>query len=614
MDALTYGLSTLVSSREAFYVPDDEQDQSATCPHCGQKNNQEGHVVPKSLDRRRRGNDYAKYTKKFSLGNGPSEWVAEYFINKESGKMLGTLAALALARMVNLECFVWDMASGIVRDVWDSIAAKGNGEPSRLQSIWVRCHDNKTMSPSFLPGSVPMHLSVVSNESSSPTVPKNHGVLIDSYRRIEHPSFSNLPSLKSVTVLAIDELAYVEELSLLLERSSQTLRELRIGTTCNWPPAATHSLQEYLGNDGVLGVLFSKILARHGAYLHTNCPIQGLKIAERRGGKEEKMAHSEVVSPETKTLEKVSVVELPSEAHRDSSVCLSPTQSTEVESVLCDIVEQAVESAEPRTWKYLRRSNVALPKDFGVVTDPLLTTSKLSLDVLELERIKLGIKVLREAVDWTKLTNLTLLNCVGDDKLWRTLQKTFAPQPSIGYGPISQTTGVPLEYRLKLKRIRTNNVSPTFINLLKETLAPNSLEWLFLHEKEDESSKVSIDSILRGPLRWHRNSIRKLMIESSAGSRRQSKAKKWAFTREVLAFVMNKMSGIRELAFSVDYKDWVSREISWCGRMTKASSTISYSNFLASRAYGLCIFLKSSTTFTVLISTQGNWPLKYWIS
>ena len=615
VDALTYGLSTLVSSREAFDVPDDKHDQSTACPHCGKKDNQEGHFASESLNRRRRGNDYAKHTKKFSLGNGPSEWVAEYFINKESGKMLGTLAALALARMVNLECFVWDMASGIVRDVWDSIASKGNGEPSRLQSIWVRCHDNKIMSPSFLPGSVPMHLSMVPNESSSATPQKSNGVLIDSYRRIEHPSFSNLPSLKSVTVLAIDELAYMEELSLLLERSSQTLRELRIGTTCNWPPASVHSLQEYLGNDGLLGVLFSKILAHHGAYLHTNCPIQELKVAEQRGGKEEKMPVSEVVLPEdTKTLEKVSVVELPSQDHRDSGICLSPTQSTEVESVLCDIVEQAVASAEPRNWKYLRRSNVAPPKDFGVVTDPLLTTNKLSLDVLELERIKLGIKVLREAVDWTKLTNLTLLNCVGDDKLWRTLQKTFAPQPSIGYGPISQTTSAPLEYSLKLRKIRTNNVSPTFIALLKETLAPNSLEWLFLHEKEDESSKVTIESILRGPLRWHRNSIRKLMIDSSAGSRRQSKAKKWAFTREVLAFVTNKMSGIRELAFSVDYKDWVSQEISDCRPMTKASSITSYSNFLAFPAYVLCIFLKLLTTFMVLISTQENWPPRYWIS
>ena len=564
MDALTYGLSTLAASIEAFQVPDNEQHQSDICPHCGQRDKKKDQATPESLNRRRRGNDYAKYTKKFSLGNGPSEWVAEYFINKESGKMLGTLSALALARMVNLECFVWDMASGIVRDVWDSIAANADGKPSKLRSIWVRCHDNKIMSPSLLSRSVPAHLSANSSQPPFATVQKEKDVLIDSYRRIEHPSFSTLPSLRSVTVLAIDELAYVEELSLLLERSSRTLRELRVGTTSKWPPPKpqevnVNSLHGYMGNDGVLGVLFSKILARHGAYLHTNCPIQEPKVVGRELSKAEGPADSAtVLSESAKALEQVSVVELLPEAHRDSKVCLSPTQSMEVESVLCEIVEQAVASVEPRPRKSLRRSHVAPPTDSSVVADPLLTTSKLSLDVLELERITLGIKVLREAIDWTRLTNLTLLNCVGDDKLWRALQRTFAPQPSVVYGPITQTTVAPLEYRLNLKKIRTNSVSPTLITLLKETLAPNSLEWLFLHDKEEESSKVSIDSILRGPLRWHRNSLRKVMIDSSGGSRRQSKAKKWAFTRETLAFVTNKMSGIRELAFSVDYKDWVS--------------------------------------------------------
>ena len=52
---------------------------------------------------------FSQYTRKFSLGNGPSDWVQEYLITKEGGKMLGTLVALTVARMPNLETFIWDV-------------------------------------------------------------------------------------------------------------------------------------------------------------------------------------------------------------------------------------------------------------------------------------------------------------------------------------------------------------------------------------------------------------------------------------------------------------------------------------------------------------------------
>ena len=546
-------------SNEAFQTPETEGDQTELCPHCGQHSRSRGRSGDGSAIARR-GNDYAKYTKKFSLGNGPSEWVAEYFINKESGKMLGTLAALALARMINLESFVWDMASGIVRDVWDSLAAKSDGRRSRLQSIWVRCHDNKITSPSLVPGSVPPHLL---NAPSDPR--KSNCAVIESYQRVEHPSFSILPPLKSITVLAIDELAYLEELSHLIEGSSKSLRDLRIGTSKSWPPAKPPevpmaSVHGYMGNDGVLGVLFSKLLAHHGSYLHTDCPIQECKLAEKSQPSPEELGDPEAASVQSpKTAEQVSVKEVPKETQRESGVCLSPTQSTEVEAMLCEIVEHAVTSTEPHPNKSLGHTHTTrFSSSSSLAIESALPVGKLSLDALELERISLGIKVLREAVDWTKLTTLTLLHCNGDEKLWRALQKKFAPQPSVAFGSFSKNTPASLEYRLNLKRIRTNSVSPTLIAVLKETLAPNSLEWLFLHDKEEEGSKVSIDSILKGPIRYHRHSLRKLMIDSSAGTRRVSKARKWMFTRETLSFVTSKMNGIRELAFSVDYKDWVS--------------------------------------------------------
>ncbi|KAG9826706.1 hypothetical protein KCU77_g14654, partial [Aureobasidium melanogenum] len=78
--------------------------------------------------RRRRGNHFASFTKKFSLGNGPSEWVQDYLITKEGGKMLGTLVALAVARMRSLESFTWDMPTGVLSAVWDALSSLADHE------------------------------------------------------------------------------------------------------------------------------------------------------------------------------------------------------------------------------------------------------------------------------------------------------------------------------------------------------------------------------------------------------------------------------------------------------------------------------------------------------
>src|SRR5690606_15917454 len=66
VDALTYGLATLAA--------------------CGP-----------------RGNNYAQWIRKFSLGNGPPDWASEYYITKSGGKMFGTLVNIALGKMPNLE-------------------------------------------------------------------------------------------------------------------------------------------------------------------------------------------------------------------------------------------------------------------------------------------------------------------------------------------------------------------------------------------------------------------------------------------------------------------------------------------------------------------------------
>jgi hypothetical protein len=59
--------------------------------------------------------------------------------------MLGTLVALAVGRMRNLETFIWDMPTGVLRDVWlalGSLADREDGHECRLERVWVRWHDN----------------------------------------------------------------------------------------------------------------------------------------------------------------------------------------------------------------------------------------------------------------------------------------------------------------------------------------------------------------------------------------------------------------------------------------------------------------------------------------
>ena len=90
---MTYGLATLVMAHDVFGENPYQRRKRTT-----------GNQRLRSI---RRGNWFALHTKKFSLGNGPADWVSEYLITKEGGKMLGTLVALAVGRMRNLEAFIW---------------------------------------------------------------------------------------------------------------------------------------------------------------------------------------------------------------------------------------------------------------------------------------------------------------------------------------------------------------------------------------------------------------------------------------------------------------------------------------------------------------------------
>jgi hypothetical protein len=201
-----------------------------------------------------------------------------------------------------------------------------------------------------------------------------------------------------------------------------------------------------------------------------------------------------------------------------------------------------------------------------------LLTGKLKLDVLELERVPLSVAVLRRAFDWSILSTLTLLHCSNHEQLWKVLRRQYTPRtaypgassPSKAY---KASYTLRTEYQLNLKRIHTNTVSPSLISFLKETLAPNSLEVLFLQEGRSYSSTVTVDAIYRGPMRRHRASLKKLMIDSGekgpdGHTTTSSRWRRWMLNREILTFITSgRMSSLRELAVSIDYKDWVGQNI-----------------------------------------------------
>jgi len=196
-----------------------------------------------------------------------------------------------------------------------------------------------------------------------------------------------------------------------------------------------------------------------------------------------------------------------------------------------------------------------------------LLTGKLKLEVLELERVPLSVSVLRKAFDWSMLSTLTLLHCSNHEQLWKVLRRLYTPRSAFQPSPSSSKAykasfTLRSEYQLNLKRIHTNTVSPSLISFLKETLAPNSLEVLFLQEGRSYSSTVTVDAIYRGPMRRHKASLKKLMIDSGEKSpdghtATSSRWRRWMLNREILTFITSgRMSSLRELAVSIDYKDW----------------------------------------------------------
>ncbi len=536
-------------------------------------------------------------------------------ITKEGGKMLGTLVALAIARMVNLETFVWDMPTGVLRDVWlalSSLAYRSDGDECRLDRLWIRWHDNTIDAP-VPPPAPPM---ILNNQNLPPppntTHPSGLGTVqppivvpqhyppssLSALDRVEHPTFSAIPALKSLSVLDIDELPYLDEMSILIARSQKKLRELRVGIA---PHAQQRDWVTVWEGDGLQQVDYSTSTTAASSISEKRLGgVLGILV-----GRIHNIRHSEEVSPQKPS--NVTAAERSTEATNvkaaisnnlpsiasltlhnregehgfedfsnslDDNIVpeeLGPLQ--ESESLGTDLVTPLTSPAKTPSKPILpmpTAQNDSLISNNEALDSPeSLLVGKLKLEVLELERVPLSVPVLRKAVDWSALTTLTLLHCSNHEQLWKVLRRTYTPRSTYSSSPSSSKAykasySLRSEYQLNLKRIHTNTVSPSLISFLKETLAPNSLEVLFLQEGRSYASTVTVDAIYRGPMRRHRASLKKMMIDSGekgpdGHTTTSSRWRRWMLNREILSFITSgRMNSLRELAVSIDYKDWVS--------------------------------------------------------
>lgn len=115
-------------------------------------------------------------------------------------------------------------------------------------------------------------------------------------------------------------------------------------------------------------------------------------------------------------------------------------------------------------------------------------------------------------------------------------------------------------FSLNLKHLRTDTVSPYLMLFIKDALAPNTLESVFLHEAPGHESSVQVDAIYRHVLRKHRKSLRKVLIDDTERiSHSNARSSKWMFNHEMISFVTSgKMPQLKELGMAMHYRDWVS--------------------------------------------------------
>ncbi|GAB1215305.1 hypothetical protein ATERTT37_004491 [Aspergillus terreus] len=519
VDALSYGLATLVMGQDVFHQLPPSQRPSQPCPTCGcsEHDRHDTTPTPDALRKARRGNYYAQYTRKFSVGNGPLVWVQEYAVTKETGKMLGTLVALAVARMINLEAFIWDMPTGVLRDVWIALASLADrpGHDCRLERVW------------------------------------------------------------SLSVLDIDEVAYLEETAVLIDKSWDKLKELRIGISTkiyqlDWlKPAGGWSLAQDLPYvwisgwpkaGGVLGVLFSGSGLKNEPQGAGGCSMKG-DCAQAEPSRESATPTGPTTGGSGNSSTEPSSSESPHAAPSSQAGLVGAEMGNRSSTEAVNPSPEQKNSTEaPGSPAKTDGPTVEGPASPG--------RGPLKLETLELERVALSIAVMTQMLDWSRITSLTVLRCEGHEKLWRALRRQFTPSPAPRSGSKSgkKDTSSPMssspEYTLRIKHLHTDAVSPYLLLFIKDALAPNTLETVFLHDASMYDSIVHVDAIYRNVMRNHRSSLRKILIDSTERSPSgieiaSSRWRKWMFTREMISFVTSgRMPRLREISMTIRSKDW----------------------------------------------------------
>ncbi|KAI1814091.1 hypothetical protein GGS20DRAFT_436037 [Poronia punctata] len=465
------------------------------------------------LTRQVANHDYASYVRTFSISNGPPDVTSEYSIARESGKMLCTLVALALSKMAHLESFIWDTDSGILSDIFMALSSleDEHGE-SQLGHVWIRLHDRTNLntpssssssSPTMGLPAPPAPLAITQTNNKLSTAIGNYvysaaDTSVPETKKfadisVQYPTFSILPPLKSLTVLNIDDISYLDELSILIERSAPCLVDLSVGlsaSSCSqdfalpwdgpdlqqvdheakWPGESKIPLFR-LG--GVLGILVGRI------------------YDIRRKPKTEVSAKSQPVAAEE-------------------------VSDTGREGVRLD--------------------------------------GKLKLRTLALERVAISPGVMVRAIDWSNMTSLTILDCIHSDTLWKILRKHFQPTPLVRGAPQKS----PVQYRLSLKQFHVDPVSPSFITFVRETLAPNTLDTLYLHDQRHTTRPlVTADQIFNTIVKRHRSSIENLLINCPNNRGSRDRYKRWVVEGDFLAYIMSgKMKSLRALGIVMNRKDW----------------------------------------------------------
>lgn len=574
VDALSYGLATLVMGEHVFHeLPN--QSYSNPCPHCGCNEHHLSSGSPiDTINRRvRRGNYYAQYTRKFSVGNGPIVWVQEYSVTRETGKMLGTLVALAVARMINLESFIWDMPTGVLRDVWIALASLADrpGRECRLEKVWVRWHDNSEhlRTVSSTPATSTLALPGEQSGSASANTSMFHR-----YGRLEYPNLSLLPPLKSLSVLDIDEPSYIEEMGVLVDRSWDRLKELRIGISLkvyksdwlkpigdDWSGqqgAPTSRVPGWPRVGGVLGILSKK-----SKTFHASAACEGSLKADEvpQFG-----SHNTEETPPHDPAQALSEVGVSNGAQVPAVKGFGTVNNGDVAGPASQV---DVPINIPETKSPLKPSISSFDSSSTSVSGER-AHRKLRLETLELECVHLSIPVMLRVFDWTRITHLTILRCEEHEKLWRGLRRHYIPSVSSRPTPrktlgLKQDKGKssPGEFPLRIKHLHTDTVSHSLLLFIKDAIAPNTLENLILQEAPRYESIVTIDAIYRNVIRKHRLSLRKLLVDSSdrftsAGDVHITHWRRWIFTREIISFITSgRMPQLRELGMVMDSKDWV---------------------------------------------------------